>query len=78
MFQLNMECRGLMIKINPRIFVGCGNQLFCYAAASRMGQVLDDFSGYAYDTFYHNHYELDYFNIPCRKAKTAERLELFC
>jgi hypothetical protein len=39
--------------------------------------VLDEVSGFANATVYHNNFDLDHFNIPYRKAKTAERLETF-
>jgi len=70
-------------KIIPRIFGGLGNQLFCYAAARRLALVnntelvIDDVSGFAYDAVYQRHYQLDHFNIPCRKATAAERMEPF-
>ena len=70
-------------KIIPRIFGGLGNQLFCYAAAHRLALanhaelVLDDVSGFAYDAVYQRHYQLDHFNIHCRKATAAELLEPF-
>jgi len=70
-------------KLIPRIFGGLGNQLFCYVAARRLALVnnaelvLDDVSGFAYDTVYQRNYQLDYFNIPCRKATAVERLEPF-
>ena len=70
-------------KLIPRIFGGLGNQLFCYAAARRLALannaelVLDDVSGFAYDAVYQRHYQLDHFNIPCRKTTSAERLEPF-
>ena len=69
--------------IIPRIFGGLGNQLFCYAAARRLALVnnielvIDDVSGFAYDDDYQRNYQLDHFNIPCRKAVAAERLEPF-
>jgi hypothetical protein len=70
-------------KIIPRIFGGLGNQLFCYAAARRLALInnavllIDDVSGFAYDSVYQRHYQLDHFNVPCRKATPAERLEPF-
>lgn len=70
-------------KIIPRIIGGLGNQLFCYAAARRLALVnhaelvLDDVSGFVYDAVYQRHYQLDHFNIPCRKATAIERLEPF-
>jgi Glycosyl transferase family 11 len=69
-------------KIIVRVMGGIGNQLFCYAAARRLALVndaelvIDDVSGFARDT-YRRHYQLDRFNIPCRKATAAERLEPF-
>ena len=73
----------MQTKIISRIFGGLGNQLFCYAAARRMALVnhaelvIDNVSGFAYDTLYHRHYQLDHFNISCRNATTAELLEPF-
>ena len=70
-------------KIIPRIFGGLGNQLFIYAAARRLALVnnaelvIDDVSGFVRDFVYHRHYQLDHFNIPCRKATSSERLEPF-
>lgn len=72
-----------MKKIVVRIKGGIGNQLFCYAAARRLALVndaelvIDHISGFAYDIKYRRHYQLDKFNIPCRKATAAERLEPF-
>ena len=72
-----------MTKLIPRITGGLGNQLFCYAAVRRLALVnhaelvLDNVSGFAYDAVYQRHYQLDHFNIPCRKATAAERLEPF-
>jgi len=71
---------GSRLKIIPRIFGGLGNQLFCYAAARRLALennaelVLDDVSGFVRDHDYRRHYQLDHFNIPCRKCTSAERL----
>jgi hypothetical protein len=70
-------------KIVSRIFGGLGNQLFGYAAARRLSMassaqlVIDDVSGFRYDTQYKRHYQLDHFAIPCRKATHAECLEPF-
>ena len=70
-------------KLIPRIFGGLGNQLFCYAAARRLALmnhaelVLDDVTGFEYDEIYKRHYQLDHFNITCRKATRVERLEPF-
>jgi len=72
-----------MNKIIVRVFGGLGNQLFCFAAGRRMALVnhaelvIDDFTGFAYDVDYQRHYQLDHFNISCRKASAAERLEPF-
>lgn len=68
-------------KVILRIFGGLGNQLFCYSAARRLALVnnaelvLDGVSGFARDHGYQRHYQLDHFNIHCRKATPAERLE---
>lgn len=70
-------------KLIHRLFGGLGNQLFIYAAARRLSLanhaelILDDVSGFAYDSMYQRHYQLDHFNIPCRKATALERLEPF-
>lgn len=70
-------------KIIPRIFGGLGNQLFIYAAARRLALdnnaelIIDDVSGFVRDHTYQRNYQLDHFNIPCRKASTYERLEPF-
>lgn len=72
-----------MPKIIPRLFGGLGNQLFIYAAARRLALVnnaelvLDDISGFTYDREYQRHYQLDHFNIPCRKATAVERFVPF-
>lgn len=72
-----------MGKLIPRLLGGLGNQLFIYAAARRLSLVnqaelvLDDVSGFTRDTVHQRHYQLDHFNIPCRKATAAERLEPF-
>lgn len=69
--------------IITRIHGGLGNQLFCYAAARRLALmnsaelVIDDVSGFVWDFTYQRHYQFEHFNIPCRKATTAERLEPF-
>ena len=70
-------------KIIVRIIGGIGNQLFCYAAARRLALVnnaelvLDHASYFVRDTAYRRNYQLDHFNIPCRKATFAEQLEPF-
>ncbi|MBF0420163.1 MAG: alpha-1,2-fucosyltransferase [Magnetococcales bacterium] len=72
-----------MAKVITRILGGLGNQLFCYGAARRLALannaelVIDDVSGFVYDSVYQRHYQLDHFAIPCRKATSAERLEPF-
>lgn len=72
-----------MPKLVSRIFGGLGNQLFCYAAARRLALfnnaelVLDDVSGFAYDSVYRRSYQLNNFSIECRKAKPSERFEPF-
>jgi len=72
-----------MTKIITRIKGGLGNQLFSYAAARRAALVnsgelvVDDVTGFAYDSAYQRQYQLDHFSIPCRKATAAERLEPF-
>jgi len=70
-------------KVIVRVFGGLGNQLFCYAAARRLAivndaeLVIDHVSGFKYDYTYKRTYQLDKFNIPCRLAIPAERLEPF-
>lgn len=72
-----------MNKVIARVFGGLGNQLFIYAAARRIAilndseLILDDISGFTYDSQYRRVYELDKFNIPCRKALACERFEPF-
>ncbi|MEM3434295.1 MAG: alpha-1,2-fucosyltransferase [Candidatus Methanomethyliaceae archaeon] len=39
--------------------------------------VIDDVTGFKYDKKYRRQYHLDHFNISCRKATPAERLEPF-
>lgn len=66
-----------------RVIGGLGNQLFSYAAARRlalinnMDLVIDDKSGFVNDNKYKRQYQLEHFNISCRKATRAERLEPF-
>jgi hypothetical protein len=70
-------------KVITRVLGGLGNQLFCYAAARRLALttnaklIIDDVSGFVRDHTYQRHYQLDHFNIPCRKATAYERLEPF-
>jgi hypothetical protein len=67
-------------KVIARIFGGLGNQLFCYASARRLALVnnaelvLDNVSGFLYDHSFQRNYQLDHFNIPCRKVTSAEQL----
>jgi hypothetical protein len=69
-------------KIIARIYGGLGNQLFIYAAARRLALhndlelIIDDVSGFKSDKF-NRKYELDKFNINCRKSNRCERLEPF-
>lgn len=69
-------------KVVARVFGGLGNQLFIYAAARRLAAVndaelvLDDVSGFRRDP-YERCYKLDQFNVSCRTATAAERLEPF-
>jgi len=69
--------------IIARVLGGLGNQLFSFAASRRLALVsdtdlvLDAVSGFNYDFVYQRHYQLDHFNIPCRKATAVERLEPF-
>lgn len=71
------------LKVVARIWGGIGNQLFTYAAARRLSLVndaelvLDLVSGFASDRAYRRHYQLDHFNISCRKASAAECLQPF-
>lgn len=75
--------RFLVNKIFVRIFGGLGNQLFAYAAARRLAIVnnaeliIDDISGFQYDSQYQRHYQLGHFDISSRKATPAERMEPF-
>lgn len=68
-------------KVISRIVGGLGNQLFCYAAARRLALandaelVIDNVSGFVRDQAYRRAYALNHFNIPCRKATPAEKLE---
>lgn len=72
-----------MSKIIVRIKGGLGNQLFSYAAARRIALVnnaelvIDDISGFLRDDAYKRHFQLDHFNINCRKATANERMEPF-
>jgi len=71
------------MSIIIRIKGGIGNQLFMYAASRRLALknnielVIDNVSGFDYDKVYKRNYQLKYFNIACRTATSAERLEPF-
>lgn len=75
--------RKLNTIIIPYILGGLGNQLFAYAAARRLALVsnsellLDHIGGFKRDYAYNRTYQLDHFNIPCRKATPTQRLEPF-
>ncbi len=68
-------------KVIVRVKGGIGNQLFCYAAARRLALannaelVIDNVTGFVRDRQYFRHYALHHFQIPCRTATAAERLE---
>lgn len=72
-----------MKKIVVRIKGGLGNQLFCYAAARRLALankaelLIDNVTGFVWDHQFNRPYALSSFNIPCRNATPAERLEPF-
>ena len=72
-----------MMKVVVRLVGGIGNQLFCYAAARRFALmhnaelVVDNVSGFTRDYTYKRDFQLGHFNIPCREATAAERLEPF-
>ena len=69
--------------ITVRILGGLGNQLFAYAAARRLAVkndcdlVIDHVSGFRFDKKYKRTYQLDHFQIPCRKANPSEMMEPF-
>jgi hypothetical protein len=70
-------------KLIVRLKGGLGNQLFCYATGRRLALksgaelVLDDITGFKYDSQYKRQYALDAFNISARRATARERLEPF-
>jgi len=72
-----------MAKIITRISGGLGNQLFSYAAARRLALknqaelVLDDKSGFSFKNDYMRIYQLNNFNIPCRKIRKHEMFKIF-
>lgn len=71
------------MSIVIRIKGGIGNQLFIYAAARRLALynkkelLIDHISGFDYDREFKRKYQLNNFNIPCRKASYSERLQPF-
>ncbi len=64
-------------KVIVRIFGGLGNQLFCYAVARRISLkqsadlVIDNITCFEKDP-YNRIYQLDHFDISCRKVKKRE------
>lgn len=72
-----------MAKIITRISGGLGNQLFSYAATRRLALknkaelVLDDKSGFFFKNDYKRTYQLNNFNIPCRKIGKHEMFKIF-
>ncbi len=72
-----------MNKVIARIKGGLGNQLFSFAAARRLALfndaelVIDDMTGFSRDHVYQRFYQLNNFNIHCRKATPAECLYPF-
>jgi hypothetical protein len=72
-----------MNKIIVILKGGIGNQLFIYAAAKRLALinnaelVLDDKTGFEKDYIYKRKFQLQYFNISCRRATPSERLKPF-
>jgi len=65
-----------MNKITVRIVGGIGNQLFSYSAARRLALntgselVIDDITGFRADK-YGRKFELDHFNINCKKLSNS-------
>ncbi len=70
-------------KLVVRLKGGLGNQLFCYATGRRLALksgaelVLDDITGFKYDSQYKRQYALGAFNISARRATAREMLEPF-
>jgi hypothetical protein len=72
-----------MKKIIARISGGLGNQLFTYASIRRLALnnkaklILDDKSGFSFKNDYGRIYQLNHFNIPCRKIRKFEMFKTF-
>ena len=72
-----------MDKVITRIKGGLSNQLLCYAATGRLALannaelVIDDVTGFVWDSFYSRQYSLERLHIPVRKATPNKRLEPF-
>ena len=75
-----------MKKSKPKIIVvlkgGLGNQLFQYSFAKKLSTItnsdliLDTFSGFVFDFKYKRNFELDYLNVPDKKANKLQILIL--
>ena len=71
------------MKVVSRIRGGLGNQLFAYAAARRLALknnaklLIDNVSGFQFDTTYQQRYQLDRFNIQAELASPQDRFEPF-
>ena len=72
-----------MSKLICRLKGGLGNQLFMYAACRRLALknnaelVIDDKSGFLYDSQFNRNYQLNHFNIQCKKVDYFELLKPF-
>jgi len=71
------------MRVVSRIRGGLGNQLFAYAAARRLALknnaklLIDNVSGFQFDTTYQQRYQLDHFNIQAELASPQDRFEPF-
>ena len=71
------------MRVISRIRGGLGNQLFAYAAARRLALknnaklLIDNVSGFQFDTTYQQKYQLDHFNIKAELASPPDRFEPF-
>ncbi len=71
------------MRVILRIRGGLGNQLFAYAAARRLAiknnaeLLIDNVSGFQFDTTYQQRYQLDHFNIGAKLASPQDRLVPF-
>jgi hypothetical protein len=71
------------MKVVSRIRGGLGNQLFAYAAARRLALknnaklLIDNVSGFQFDTTYQQRYQLYHFNIKAELASPQDRFEPF-